>query len=358
LIRRSPLNDEHERLGARLIDFGGWRMPLSYSGIIAEHKAVRERVGLFDVSHLGKLWVEGPGSEERLDALLPGKVKRLKTWRAGYNLLLNDRGGIIDDLFIYRYPDGFLVVPNAANTDLVYERLREALGDSASVADARPEWAILALSGPRTRELLVGELGECASLRLHEFAEIQVAGAKVMVARTGYTGEPTYEFFVPSQDAEALWRRLLQAGEPYGIMPTGLGARDTLRLEMGYPLHGNDISEATTPLEAGLEWVVDWTKEFPAKSALEHAKAGGLNTRLIGLVGRGGQIPRQGYLVWDGDAQVGRVTSGNFSPVLGRGIALAYLANEAAVPGHEVWVDVRGKKLEAEVVKPPFIGRS
>ncbi|HEX2259340.1 MAG TPA: glycine cleavage system aminomethyltransferase GcvT [Actinomycetota bacterium] len=356
MTRRSPLNDEHERLGARLIEFGGWRMPLSYSGIIEEHKAVRERMGLFDVSHLGKLWVEGPESEAGLDGLLPGKVRSLKTWRAGYNLLLNEEGGIVDDLFLYRYPSGFLVVPNAANTDSVMTILREKLGD-ATVADARPEWAILALSGPKVRDILTGELAECSGLRLHEFAEIAVGETKVMVARTGYTGELTYEFFVPSEDAMPVWRRLLEAGDPYGIMPTGLGARDTLRLEMGYPLHGNDISEATTPLESGLEWVVDWSKDFPPKPALERAKARGLEKRLIGLVGRGGQIPRKGYVVGQGDREIGRVTSGNFSPTLGKGIALAYVAADVAVPGNEVWVDIRGKRLEADLVKPPFIKR-
>jgi aminomethyltransferase len=357
LTRRSPLDDEHERLGARITEFGGWRMPLSYSGIIAEHKAVRERVGLFDVSHLGKLWVEGAKSEAGLDRLLPGKLKTLKTWRAGYNFLLNDEGGIIDDLFVYRYPQGFLVVPNAANTDSVINRLRQTLGDRGSVFDARPDWAILALSGPKARDLLVGELERCASLRLHEFAEVEMGKTGIMVARTGYTGELTFEFYVPSEAAPAVWLRLLEAGEPYGIMPTGLGARDTLRLEMGYPLHGNDISEETTPLESGLEWVIDWTKDFEAKSALENVKARGTEKRLIGLVGRGGQIPRHGYVVWQKDLRVGRVTSGNFSPTLGKGIALAYLTTEAAVPGNEVWVDIRGNKLEAEVVKPPFITR-
>jgi aminomethyltransferase len=333
-------------------------MPLSYSGTIEEHRAVRERVALFDVSHLGKLWVEGREYEAGLDGFLPGRIRTLKTWRAGYNLLLNEEGGIVDDLFLYRYPHGFLIVPNAANTDSVMETLREKLGTGAIVADARPEWAILALSGPKTRDVLPEELAECAGLRLHEFRETVVGRAKVMVARTGYTGELTYEFFVPSEHATSLWRYLLDAGDPYGIMPAGLGARDTLRLEMGYPLHGNDISPATTPLESGLEWVVDWKKDFPAKPALERAKASGPEKRLIGLMGRRGHIPRKGYAVWQEDAEIGRVTSGNFSPTLGTGIALAYLATEEAFPGNEVWVDIRGKKLNAEVVKPPFIRRN
>ncbi len=332
-------------------------MPLSYSGIIAEHRAVRERVGLFDVSHLGKVWIGGPGAVEALDSLLAGKVASLKEGRAGYNLLLNESGGIVDDLFVYRYPHGLLVVPNAANTEKVIGILTEALESKGDVRDARLEWAIVALSGPASRSLLEGGLARCRELKLHEFVELEYGGSRVMVARTGYTGELTFEFFVPWSDAPRVWSALLEEGEPLGIIPTGLGARDTLRLEMGYPLHGSDISEETNPLEAGLGWVINWSKEFRGKRQLERIKAKGLDRALAGLEGRGGQIPRKGYLIYREDELVGQVTSGNFSPVLGKGIALAYLAPSAARPGTEVWVDVRGKRLEAEVVNPPFIRR-
>lgn len=356
---RSPLFEEHRRLGARLIEFAGWEMPLKYRGVIAEHLAVRERVGLFDVSHLGKLVVEGPGAAGLLDRLLPGKVAALGEWSAGYNLLLTEDGGIVDDLFVYRRPEMFVVVPNAANTAAVLEVIASEAGGGVSVTDARDRWAIIALQGPRAREAGGPVLPGAGGLRLHRFADAEAGGMPVQVARTGYTGEFGFELFVAAEDAPRLWRKLLDAGEPLGILPAGLGARDTLRLEMGYPLHGHDISPATNPLEASLSWVVDWAKpEFRGKPALEQVRRDGVRRRLVGLLAGAPGIPREGHAILrDGD-RVGEVTSGNHSPVLGRGIAMGYVDTDHAAPGTMLAVDVRGKRLPVEVTKPPFVKRT
>ncbi|MGH2812157.1 MAG: glycine cleavage system aminomethyltransferase GcvT [Actinomycetota bacterium] len=351
---RSPLFEEHQRLGARIVDFAGWDMPLQYSGVISEHLSVRHAVGIFDVSHLGKLTVEGERAVEDLDALLPGKVKGLGEMTAGYNLLLDERGGIVDDVFVYRRPEHLLVVPNAANTEAVLAAIREAA--ASSVEDSRETWAILAVQGPRSKDLLDRLRPEANRLRLHAFADFELGGATVQVARTGYTGEYGFELFVPSDDAPRTWRLLLETGEDLGIRPAGLGARDTLRLEMGYPLHGNDISLETNPVEAGLTWVIDWEKHsFRGKDALQQVRTKGPSRRLAGLVASGRGIPRPHYAVTRAGRTVGEVTSGNYSPVLERGIGLAYVGIEEARAGTMLSVDVRGKELPVEVKKPPFI---
>lgn len=354
---RSALYEEHRRLGAKLTEFGGWDMPLTFRGVIAEHLAVRERVGLFDVSHLGKVIVEGEGAVETLDTLLPGKVASLDEWTAGYNLVLNEDAGIVDDIFVYRRPEGFVVVPNAANSEAVLEVLRSGRRGGAEVIDARERWAILALSGPKARELVAGILPQASGLGLHSCADLDLNGVPVQVARTGYTGEFTLEFFVPSQRAPAIWRLLLEAGEPQGILPAGLGARDTLRLEMGYPLHGHEISPETNPLEAALGWLIQWDKPaFRGKERLEQIRTAGTARRLVGLVAHGREIPRAGYPIVHEGRQVGDVTSGNFSPVLGKGIALGYVPPGLAAAGTMLSVDVRGRALPMEVTKPPFVG--
>jgi aminomethyltransferase len=358
LTHRSPLFEEQAALGARMVSFGGWELPLSYRGVVAEHLAVRERVGLFDVSHLGKLVVEGAGAALALDRLLPGKVASLPVWRAGYNLLLTPEGGIVDDVFVYRRPDSFIVVPNAANTPAVLEAVRAAAGEGASVADARERWAILALQGPAARTMAETLFPDAGSLGLHSFMDARLWDVTVQIARTGYTGAFGFEIFVPRAAAAAVWRGLLKAGEPHGIQPAGLGARDTLRLEMGYPLHGQDISTETDPIEAGLGWVIEWSKpEFVGREALERARRRGPRRRLAGLAARSPGIPRSGQAILDDGRRVGEVTSGNFSPTLRKGIALGYVLPEAAAPGTILQVDVRGKSVSVEVTRLPFVGR-
>jgi aminomethyltransferase len=334
-------------------------MPLQYEGVIAEHWAVRRAVGLFDVSHLGKLVVRGDGAVELLDSLLPGSVAGLAEWTAGYNLVLTEGGGIVDDIFVYRRPDCLVVVPNAANTETVLGILRaaaEASGGGVEVEDARGRWAILAVQGPRSRELEDWLPREASRLALHTFADLEVAGLPAQVARTGYTGEHGWELFVEWDDAAAVWQALLEAGRACGIVPAGLGARDTLRLEMGYPLHGHDISVETHPLESRLGWVVDWDKPaFTGRDRLVRIREEGHTRRLVGLVAHGRGIPREGHAIVSGGEEVGKVTSGNFSPVLGVGIALGRVPASLAQPGTTVTVDVRGRALDAEVTTPPFI---
>lgn len=357
MSRTSPLHDEHIKAGAKMTDFAGWDMPLVYpEGTVAEHRTVRSAVGLFDVSHLGKLTVAGRGAEAMLDRLLPGKVAKLPTGKAGYNLVLTPEGGVVDDIFVYKRPgdDNFMLVPNAANTEAVMEFLIAHADPGVEIGDARQTWAILALSGPLARQIVGALLPEAEDMKMHTFAERPLQGMSVTVARTGYTGEVTYELFVEWDDAVDIWNLLLQAGGPHGIKPAGLGARDTLRLEMGYALHGHELSVDVNPLEGGVGWVIDWEKDFFAKEVLARIKQEGVASKLVGLLAEPGRIPRAGHRVFWGDEPVGEVTSGNFSPTLGTGIALARVAVEHSAPGTDLQIDVRGRRLPVEVVRPPF----
>ena len=353
---KSPLHEEHLLLGAKLTEFGGWEMPLKYSGVIAEHRAVRETAGLFDVSHLGKLVVSGEGSVDFVDSLLPGKVQELAEWKAGYNLILNPGGGIIDDIFVYRLPDKLLVVPNASNTLKVLEVLEDAAPEGIVVEDARMKWAILALSGPEAKVIGASIRPETADLRLHSFAEFDIAGTPVLIARTGYTGEFTLEFFVPWKRAGEIWSSLIEAGEARGLVPTGLGARDTLRLEMGYPLHGHEIDTETNPVEAGLSWLIRWDKaSFIGREAVLEVRDSGPQRKLVGLLAQGREIPREGYPILHQGTKVGELTSGNFSPTLSKGIAMGYVPTELTQEGTLLTVEVRGRELQMKVVAPPFV---
>lgn len=376
MTREPPLHPVHLALGARLVDFAGWDMPLQFSGVVAEHTAVRERVGLFDVSHLGQLMVTGAGAGRVLDAAVTANVSELEEWQARYGLVLTEEGGVIDDLFVYRRPDGYLVVPNAANTDAVLSVLRSVAAGSerasevdagseraseVAIVDARGRSAILALQGRDARPIADALVPGANDLALHRFADMDLDGATIQVARTGYTGEYGFELFVPAADAEAVWNRLMAAGAPYGILPIGLGARDTLRLEMGYPLHGHELSVDINPVEAAMSWAVDWTKPgFRGKAAAEKVRAEGPARKLVGLAVEGAGIPRAGQEIYTADpggAAVGVVTSGNFSPSLKRGIALGFVAASVAAPGTMLTVDVRGKRVPVIVTRPPFVPR-
>lgn len=343
-LHYSPLHEEHKRLGAKLVDFAGWMMPLQYSGVVSEHLATRNEASLFDVSHLGKL-VLPVDALESLDKILPGKVSTLGEWQAGYNLVLNERAGIVDDIFVYRRPDSILLVPNAANVSAVQQRL-------FSAEDAWERWAILALQGPRSHEISEKLAPDLGRLGLHEFTDLEIGGSRVQAARTGYTGEFGFEFFVEWTQAPGFWNLLIEAG----AKPAGLGARDTLRLEMGYPLHGHEISEQTNPIEASLNWVIDWEKpEFEGRDVLQKVRERGPERKLVGLISTGREIPRADYPILHEERRVGEVTSGNFSPVLRKGIALGYVSAALAQPGTMLAVDVRGRRAEVEVRKPPFI---
>lgn len=354
-LKRTPLEREHQALGAKMGEFAGWFLPIEYAGVLAEHQAVRSAVGLFDLTHLGKVDVEGPSAAQWLQWALTNDVSKVGPGGAQYNLVLTEQGGIVDDLIAYRVgEERFLVVPNAANTDAVLEILGEERRGDVVVAH-RPDLCTLAVQGPRSSDLVSPLFREADGLAYMTCAEASYRDAVVVVARSGYTGEPGFELFVPDGVAPALWRELVARGRGLGLQPCGLGARDTLRLEMGYPLHGNDISTERTPLEAGLSWAVAFDKgDFRGRDALIRRKEQGVAVRLRGLRMTGKLIPRAHYPVYLADERVGETTSGGFSPTLRRGIALAYLRADVE-PGHTVTVDVRGRRGEAEVVKPPFV---
>jgi aminomethyltransferase len=360
-LRQTPLQEEHEALGAKLGEFAGWSMPIEYAGVLTEHRAVREAAGMFDLTHLGKIEVAGPEALDELQRVITGDLAEVPVGGAQYGMVLTEDGGIVDDLITYRVDgDRYLVVPNAANTDAVLAILSEE-ESAGAVVEHRPDLATIAVQGPRSLELVAQVFPAVEGLDFMTCAESSYRDVVVLVARTGYTGERGVELFVPEGVARALWRDLLERGRPVGMEPAGLGARDTLRLEMGYPLHGNDISPARTPLEAGLGWAVAFDKgEFRGREALLRQKERGIAARLRALRMTERQIPRAHYPVLDEAGEpIGETTSGTFSPTLRVGIALAYLAPaDAHGPGSTVQVDVRGRRGPAEVVKPPFVDRS
>jgi len=359
-MKRTPMEEDHRSLGAKMGEFAGWFMPIEYRGVLAEHTTVRTALGMFDLTHLGKIDVAGAGAGEWLQSVLTNDLSRVETGAAQYNLVLTEEGGIVDDLIAYRVEEErWLVVPNAANTDAVLAILAEETRQDV-VVEHRPDLCTIAVQGPRSPELVGTLFPEADGLAYMHSRAGSFRDVIVVVARSGYTGERGYELFVPDSMAPPLWRELVERGEPLGLAPCGLGARDTLRLEMGYPLHGNDISPDRTPLEAGLSWAVAFDKgSFRGREALLRQKEEGVPARLRGVRMTGKLIPRADYSVFADDERVGETTSGTFSPTLRVGIALAYIAPVDRVePGDSVEVDVRGRRGQAEVVKLPFVERS
>ncbi|WP_370619092.1 glycine cleavage system aminomethyltransferase GcvT [Mumia sp. Pv 4-285] len=359
-LAHSPLHARHLELGAKLAEFGGWEMPLEYAGggVLAEHKAVREGVGIFDVSHLGKATVQGPGAAAYLDRCLTNAVDRIAPGQAQYTLCCDDDGGVVDDLIVYlRSDDDVLLVPNAANTAEVVRRLVERAPGDLTITDRHHDFAVLAVQGPRSEETLA-QLGLPVSHDYMSYAEAQLDGATLTVCRTGYTGERGYELVVPADSAVAVWDAIMAGGEEHAIRACGLGARDTLRTEMGYPLHGQDLSLEISPVMARLGWAVGWDKpEFWGRDALLAQRQAGEVPLLRGLVAVGRGIARPHMAVAAGGAEVGEVTSGTFSPTLRRGVALALLDRTVSV-GDEVTVDVRGRAEPFRVTAPPFVESS
>ena len=361
-LHRSPLHRRHEALGAKLIEFGGWLMPLQYSGILDEHRAVRERAGLFDLSHMGELFVEGAEAGSGLAYALVTNPPALAVERAHYSMICAPDGGIVDDLIVYRLADErFLVVANAANAQVVSDALAERLSGFRAVLDDRSlAMALIAIQGPRSQEILTPLTDiNLTALRYYAIAEGEVAGIPALVARTGYTGEDGFEVFVETGRAVELWDALLAAGNSAGIAPIGLGARDTLRLEAGMPLYGNELDRSTNPYEANLGRVVKLEKDgdFVGRAALERAAREGPTKLLVGLTMQGRGIARHGYPVQKAGHPSGIVTSGTQSPSLGKAIAMAYVAPGDAETGTIVDVDVRDQPIPAEVVPLPFYRR-
>jgi glycine cleavage system T protein (aminomethyltransferase) len=361
-VALTPLVEMHRSLGARLIEFGGWLMPVQYSGIIEEHRAVRERAGLFDLSHMGELFVEGPDAGAALAAALVSDPPSLAVGRAHYSMICAPDGGILDDLIVYRLaPERFLVVANAANAHVVSDELAERLRGFGAVLDDRSlATALCAVQGPESVAILQPLTGiDLAGLRYYAIAEGSVAGIPALVARTGYTGEDGFEVFVEWGRATDVWGVLLDAGARRGLIPCGLGARDTLRLEAGMPLYGNELDRDTNPYEAGLGRVVKLDKpaDFVGRAALERIAKEGPAKRLVGLIVRGRGIARHGHPVFAGDRRTGVVTSGTHSPTLNVPIAMAYVAPDDGEPGTILEVEIREQRVATEVVALPFYRR-
>jgi aminomethyltransferase len=361
-VLHSPLESRHEALGARLIEFSGWRMPVQYSGILDEHRAVRERVGLFDLSHMGELFVDGPDAGPALAAALVSDPPALAIGRAQYSMLCAPDGGIVDDLIVYRLAEEqFLVVANAGNAAIVSDTLAERLDGFSAVLDDRSlATGLVAIQGPRSLEVLQPLTDvDLGGLRYYGIAQGQVAGIPALLARTGYTGEDGYEVFVDTARTGELWDALLAGIAPHDGVPVGLGARDTLRLEAGMPLYGNELDLATNPFEASLGRVVKLDKpgDFVGRAALEKVVRDGPARRLVGLVVEGRGIARHGYPIHLGERVSGKVTSGTQSPTLGIPIAMGFVAPGDGEPGTVVDVEVRGARVSARVVDLPFYRR-
>ena len=357
-LRKTPLHDEHVGLGGKMVPFAGYEMPVQYAaGITAEHRAVREAAGLFDVSHMGEFVAQGPDALGLIQRVAINDAAAVEVGQAQYSAMCRPGGGIIDDLLVYRFTDHWMLVVNASNRDKDWEWIvRQAEGLDVQLEDRSDETALIALQGPRSRGMLAPITDvDVETISYYRFGQGRVAGRDAVVAGTGYTGEDGFELYLKVADAVDVWRALIAAGGPDGLVPAGLGARDSLRLEMGYALYGNDLDEYHTPLEAGLGWITKLDKgEFSGRAALVVQKDQGVERRLVGLKLTERGFPRPGYEVLADGRPVGAVTSGTVSPSLGVGIALAWVPSQLARPGTALAISVRGKPVQAEVVRPPF----
>jgi aminomethyltransferase len=357
-LARSPLYELHRAAGARFVEFAGWEMPLQYTKISQEHLAVRRAAGLFDVSHMGEIELCGPSAFATVQSLTTNDAQRLRNLEAQYSLLCLPTGGVVDDLLVYRLEDErFLLCVNAANTakDLDWTR-RHAYSDTV-VRDASRDYALLALQGPKATDIFASLVGEnVRSVPRYGCCTVSIGGTRALCSRSGYTGEDGWELFCPWNDAPAVWNTLLAAGAPAGLVPAGLGARDTLRIEAGLPLYGHELDEHTTPVEAGLGWAVRCSKgAFLGSEVLCRQKQHGVERKLVGLVLTEPGIPRQGYDIMKNGKHIGVVTSGCKSPVLGTGIGLGYVASAEAWVGNTVQVQIRQHLISANIVARPLV---
>ena len=360
-LKRTALFGAHRRAGAKLVEFAGWQMPVQYRGVIEEHLAVRNAAGLFDVSHMGEIEVRGAGALELCQQLTANDVARLQVFQAQYNLLLNERGGVVDDVIVYRVkPEAYFICVNASNIDKDFTWIRDHSRGVVEVDNQSSIYAQLALQGPAAEGVLQPLTAlKLAELKSFHFAFADVASIRCLVARTGYTGEDGFELYCNCADVEKLWDGLLVAGAPAGLVPVGLGARDTLRLEKAYPLYGHELDESTTPLEAGLAWVTKLAKpQFIGRDALIRQKSAGVTRKLVGLELVQPGIARNDYPLLKDERVIGRVTSGTQSPSLGKAIALGYVSSDFAGLGGLVDVEIRGRKVSAKIVPLPFYHRN
>jgi len=359
-LKRTPLNAVHRRMGARMIDFGGWEMPVEYSGIIEEHHAVRRRVGLFDVSHMGEIEIRGPEALELVQYVTTNDASRLRAGQIQYSGLLYAHGGYVDDILVHKIAgDHYFLCVNASNQEKDYEHIRQANRMRAGVEFASERYAQLAIQGPRAQDTLQQITpANLSAIRYYNFVESEVCGKPARVARTGYTGEDGFELYVAPEAAELIWDRLLDAGQQFGILPCGLGARNTLRLEAAMPLYGHEIDADITPFEAGLDWTVKLEKgDFIGRTVLLRQRAEGVRRKLLGFEMTGRGIARDGYQVLVGGRAEGWVTSGGPSPTLKKNIGLCYLPAELAEIGRPIEISIRGRAVEAVTCATPFYKR-
>jgi aminomethyltransferase len=364
-MKSIPLKASHAALGASFTDFGGWEMPVRYSSDLAEHHAVREAAGLFDISHMGEIFVEGKQAASFLDFALVGAASEIAIGRAKYSLICNEQGGIIDDLIVYRLgQNAYLVVANASNKDVVASALeKRASGFDVEVKDESDAWALLAIQGPNSVKILSQiTTAPLADLKYYAIFEVSIAEVNCLLARTGYTGEDGFEIYIPVESAEKVFNEIMAAGEDQGLLPTGLACRDTLRLEAGMPLYGHEMNLDVNPYQAGFGKVVrlDKPDDFVGKAALTKLSETPQAKVLVGIAGEGKRAARADYEVFveGSDSPIGAVTSGALSPTLGFPVAMAYVASSKAATGTKLEVDIRGTRLPVEVVKLPFYKRS
>ena len=355
-IRHLPLHERHAQKGARFGAFGEWEVPLYYTTILDEHAAVRQAAGLFDISHMGEFWISGPEALGFLEGLLPRPIAPITVGQALYMPLLNEHGGIVDDIIVYRFADDeFLLIVNAGNVAKDSDWIRAHLSPGVNFTDLSEEMGLLALQGPKSPTILERALGGRIDLKYYHFRKY----GSGMISRTGYTGEDGFEIMADNQDLPGLWDTLMNAGAPLGLVPTGFGARDTLRLEAAMPLYGHDMNDETTPLEVGINWAVDLTKaSFIGKEPLVRQKETGVRKKLIGfeMVGRG--IPRQHYEICKKGKRLGEVTSGSFAPTLKKNIGMGFMAAAESQPGNEIEIMIREQSLAARIVPLPFYKRA
>lgn len=354
--KKTGFDDIHKKLGAKIVEFAGYLMPVQYKGIMDEHRRVRSSVGLFDVSHMGEFFVAGENALPFLQNLTVNDVSKLSVNQVQYSAMCYPDGGIVDDLLVYRLADRYLMVVNAANSDKDWSWAKDQLVDGVALEDKSDDYSLLALQGPDAE----ATLQKITTLPLKEIkfywlAEGEVSGVPMIVSRTGYTGEPGFELLFTREYSQTVWNALMDAGGEFDIEPIGLGARDTLRLEMKYCLYGNDIDASTNPIEAGLGWITKIDKgDFIGRQAILRIKQEGVRRRLVGFVMKEKGIPRHGYAIYDDSDLIGHVTSGTMSPSLQKPIGMGYVRSEYAEPGQTVFIEIRNQRLSAEIVKTPF----
>ena len=357
-MKNTALTHVHEKLGAKMVPFAGFNMPVSYEGVNQEHETVRKGVGVFDVSHMGEFFIEGPNALELIQKISSNDASKLTVGKAQYCYFPNEKGGIVDDLIIYKMAEEkYLLVVNASNIEKDWEWINKHNTMNAEVIDRSPEYSLLAIQGPKAIEAMQPLTSvNLSDIKFYNFEVADFAGIQdVIISATGYTGSGGFEIYCKNEDVEQIWNRVFEAGESYEIKPIGLAARDTLRLEMGFCLYGNDIDETTSPLEAGLGWITKFTKEFINSENLKKEKEEGIKQKLIGFELNSRGIPRQGYEIADAqDKIIGRVTSGTMAPSLGKGIGLGFVSLENSEPGTEIFIKVRNKNISATIVKTPF----